>query len=176
MQKLLKRVATAERVTNKRRTTRNQIYERNDYNDRLADVALQRKDAFKDIQRAKQAIRDDWHLGPLAPKPNYGELGDAYGAVAETRYKITFPMKDKAKEERCKWLGGTKNLNLASGDRVVLLEGPDKGKIGKVMEVDLDDFLVTVEGLNKVRFLLVAPLPLATAIAVARLPYLSMRE
>jgi ribosomal protein L24 len=41
-------------------------------------------------------------------------------------------------------------LNIVKGDRVVLLEGRDKGKIGKITNVDTKRVECTVEGLNMV--------------------------
>ncbi len=61
---------------------------------------------------------------------------------------------------RCKWAGGAYYLNLAEGDRVVLLDGPDKGRIGQVIEINHDTAEVTVQDLNKAR---ASPLALALA-------------
>jgi len=43
-----------------------------------------------------------------------------------------------------------KNLHVKNGDRVVLLAGKDKGKIGNVRKVDRSEGKVVVEGLNMV--------------------------
>lgn len=45
---------------------------------------------------------------------------------------------------------GGRYANIVEGDRVVLLEGRDKGKIGKVLSLDRQRQEVTVEGLNLV--------------------------
>ncbi|KAH8677386.1 hypothetical protein BX600DRAFT_124824 [Xylariales sp. PMI_506] len=149
MQKILKRVATAERVATKRKATRDrQAWNKNRFEERQ-EKAYQRNEIAKDIGRAKQAIRDDWNLGPMSPNVYVGELGPTRGAISETRYSIASSLRDHQKEARCEWLGGAKNLNLTSGDRVVLLEGPDKGKIGKVVDVKHENMVVVVEGLNK---------------------------
>jgi hypothetical protein len=150
MQKILKRVATAERVAAKRKATRDkQAWQKSRFEER-DEVRYQRAQMAEDFGRAKRAIKDDWFLGPSAPNINVGEHGPTHGAISEARYQMSGSLKEHQKEARCAWLGGAKNLNLAEGDRVVLLEGPDKGKIGKVTTVYKDKMEVIVEGLNKV--------------------------
>ncbi|KAI0137288.1 KOW domain-containing protein [Xylariales sp. AK1849] len=149
MQKILKRVATAERVASKRKATRDkQAFNKHRFEER-DEVNYQRSQMAQDIGRAKQAIKDDWHLGPMAPNIHYGELGATHGAISEARYQMAGTLRDKQREARCAWLGGARNLNLTVGDRVVLLEGPDKGKIGKVAEVQKENMEIVVGGLNK---------------------------
>lgn len=43
-----------------------------------------------------------------------------------------------------------KNLHVKNGDRVVIIAGKDKGKIGNIKKVDRADGRVTVEGANMV--------------------------
>lgn len=149
MQKILKRVATAERVAAKRKATRDwQAWKKERFNEQ-DEVKYQRSQIALDFGRAKQAIKDDWYLGPNAPNINVGENGSTHGTISEARYQMSATLKDHQKEARCEWLGGAKNLNLVEGDRVVLLEGPDKGKIGKITTVQQDKMEVVVEGLNK---------------------------
>ncbi|KAK9778817.1 putative KOW motif-containing protein [Seiridium cardinale] len=149
MQKILKRVATAERVAAKRKAARDRQAWNKERFEEQDEVTYQRAQMAADIGRAKRAIKDDWHLGPNAPNINVGENGSTHGAISEARYQMSITLKDYQKEARCAWLGGSKNLNLVEGDRVVLLEGPDKGKIGKVTSVQKDKMEVIVEGLNK---------------------------
>lgn len=151
MQKILKRVATAERVASKRKAARDrQAFNKTKYDER-DEANYQRAQMAADFGRAKQAIKDDWFLGPNAPNINVGENGPTHGAISEARYQMGASLKNHQKEARCAWLGGSKNLNLVAGDRVVLLDGPDKGKIGKISDVQKEKMEVIVEGLNKVR-------------------------
>lgn len=149
MQKILRRVATAERVVAKRKAATDRMHWKKDLKLQKREQLSQGASVEQDIDAAKQAIKDDWNLGPMSPNIYYGEAAAAYGAISETRYRQATKLREKHKEARCAWLGGSKNLNLALGDRVVLLEGPDKGKIGKVTDIQLDDGCVLVEGLNK---------------------------
>lgn len=150
MQKILKRVATAERVVAKRKATRDRLHFNKERKDEEYGLRNQGNIVARDIGRAKQAIKDDWNLGPLAPNSHTGEAANQYGAISEVRYKNPTSLRNEQKAARCAWLGGYKNLNLVPGDRVVLLQGPDKGKIGRVQNINEDDASVVVEGLNKV--------------------------
>lgn len=149
MQKLLRRVATAERVVSKRKAATDRMLWKKDIKKHRQDQASQDVMVNQDIDRAKQAIKDDWNLGPMAPNIYYGDAALTYGAISESRYRQAVVLREKQKEARCAWLGGSKNLNLAVGDRVVLLEGPDKGKIGKVTDIQMNEGCLIVEGLNK---------------------------
>ncbi|KAK7921134.1 KOW domain-containing protein domain-containing protein [Apiospora marii] len=149
MQKILKRVATAERVVAKRKATRDRLHFNKERKDEEYGLRNQGNIVARDIGRAKQAIKDDWNLGPLAPNSHTGEAANQYGAISEVRYKNPTSLRNEQKAARCAWLGGYKNLNLVPGDRVVLLHGPDKGKIGRVQNINEDDASVVVEGLNK---------------------------
>ena len=42
-------------------------------------------------------------------------------------------------------------MRIKNSDKVVVLSGKDKGKVGKVMAVDLQAGKVTVEGVNEVK-------------------------
>jgi large subunit ribosomal protein L24 len=151
MQKILRRVATAERVVAKRKTNRDWLAWKKAHYAELDDVRFQRSTLAEELGQAKQAIKDDWHLGPLSPNLSVGEHSSTHGAISEARYQVATSLTDRQREARCAWMGGAANLNITNGDRVVLLEGPDKGKIGKVQEVQKDTMEVIVEGLNKVR-------------------------
>lgn len=150
MQKILKRVATAERVASKRKAVRQKQASGLDRHDEEREKVYQKSEIAKDFARAKRAIKDDWHLGPLAPNISIGELGVTHGAISEARYQMSGQLRDHQKEARCAWLGGAKSLNLAVGDRVVLLDGPDKGRIGKISDIQKHNMEVVVDGLNKV--------------------------
>jgi large subunit ribosomal protein L24 len=150
MQKILKRVATAERVASKRKAVREKQASRLDRHDENRERVYQKSEIALDFARAKRAIKDDWNLGPIAPNISIGELGVTHGAISEARYQLSGQLRDYQKEARCAWLGGAQNLNLTIGDRVVLLDGPDKGRIGKIMDLQKQTMEVVVDGLNKV--------------------------
>ena len=78
-----------------------------------------------------------------------GDQKDSYGTVNLTRMQGR-PLHGKEKWDILNFWGG-KFLNIQVGDRVVILEGRDKGKIGKIKEINPKAADCMVEGLNMVR-------------------------
>lgn len=93
-----------------------------------------------DLLSEKQRRHEDWVLGPLAPQRVAGKNGGGYGAVHPT----FFNLPNVIESERVKY------FNFAVKDRVVMLHGRDKGKIGKIQAVDKEKQTVTVAELNMV--------------------------
>ncbi len=77
-----------------------------------------------------------------------GNKKDTFGAVSTQRLKGP-SLTEAERFEKLKDFGGSR-LNLVKNDRVVLLEGRDKGKIGKVTATDKWRAECTVQGLNMV--------------------------
>lgn len=139
MQKLLRRTAQAEK----------QVTRRRDRDKKFAGFAQRQKDqselrvAMRDCrqQRGKASAgrRAAWALGPLAPREDtafgrhgyWGELtsGRVVGAVK--------PARD-ALEALCAWAGGLDGFCLAEQDRVVVLDGPLKGRISRVRAIKME--------------------------------------
>lgn len=95
-----------------------------------------------DIKAARIAQREDWFLGPLAPRRDVGTAKETYGTIGMMRL-------NPAKKER--W----KNWHIEEGDRVCVIEKGHRevGKIGTVREVRGPQEVCVVEGINLVRFL-----------------------
>ncbi|KAF2971916.1 hypothetical protein GQX73_g1768 [Xylaria multiplex] len=149
MQKILRRVATAERVAVKRQKGKDlQFYKKG-----KAEESKQRNQqvgmALGEIGRAKQAIRDDWAMGALSPRTDIKEEHGAFGTIGESRFASPGSYSLAVRNARCQWAGGAYYLNLAKGDRVVLLDGPDKGRIGYISDINHDTAELTVKDLNK---------------------------
>ncbi|KAI1175771.1 hypothetical protein F4777DRAFT_549212 [Nemania sp. FL0916] len=149
MQKLMKRVATAERVAAKRQKTKELRLYKRDKKETMPQQVMQHRMARDEVAAAKQAIRDDWAMGPLAPRVDVGPWADARGSIGESRYASGYKLSLAQRNARCSWAGGAFRLCLAVGDRVVLLDGPDKGRIGKISHIDDRAAEVTVADLNK---------------------------
>ncbi|KAH9908113.1 hypothetical protein F4778DRAFT_777475 [Xylariomycetidae sp. FL2044] len=150
MQKVLRRVATAERVAAKRQKAHAlQLYKKE-----KKDQAQQDKEQItmirQDLNKAKDAVRNRWELGPNAPRDDIGANADSRGAISEFRLSTKHTPTLAQRNRRCAWLGGAFNLNLAVGDRVVLLDGAEKGRIGNIHSIDEDRAEVLVKDLNKV--------------------------
>ncbi|KAI1418115.1 hypothetical protein F5Y13DRAFT_150599 [Hypoxylon sp. FL1857] len=152
MQKILRRVATAERVVTKRAKTKDLKWFKKNKKETADQQKQQLMVVREELSSAKQAIKDDWNLGPLAPRRDVGDWAGTKGAIHEARFSLYGHVTLAMRNRRCQWAGGAFNLNLALGDRVVLIDGPDKGRIGKISSIDYDNAEVTVEGLNKSNF------------------------
>ncbi|RMJ18342.1 hypothetical protein CDV36_002010 [Fusarium kuroshium] len=148
MQKLAKRVIQAQRQAG-RRAEKAAKTEQTNYK-------LRNQQAFRgavsevrqNLKDARQARKEDWELGPLAPKRDLGF--NQYGMFAESvrtdwsNYGFYTP-RPEILEKRCAWAGGLKQLNLAVSDRVVIMDGPDKGKIDRIKAINLQSGSVTLE-------------------------------
>jgi len=93
---------------------------------------------LKKNERARR--REDWELGPLAPQRNVGDGAEKYGTAPP----------DVLSKDAIVELRDQKWIPYMRGDRVVILKGADKGKIGEVYEVDEKTQRVTMQGLNQV--------------------------
>lgn len=103
------------------------------------------RDISKDLANAREARLQDRTMGLLAPRRDAGELRDTYGALNAQRIRG----QEMSEAELIK-RNIPKRWAITAGDRVVLLDGRDKGKIGKVLACDRGRGELTVEGLNLV--------------------------
>ena len=140
MQKVLRRTALAKAQAVRKATRRAEKNESIRISIQRQQNATVLKQVSQDIRNARKARREDWDLGPLAPKRDVGEGRETYGTMDQRRIRGL----PKPREER------TRFWNIVPGDRVVLLEGRDKGKIGEVKRLDGKTEEVVVEGLNMV--------------------------
>lgn len=153
MQKLVKRAAQAQKQAVKKAQQSAQSEQarmRREANARLRMANTEIKQNRRDARRAQ---KEDWELGPLAPKRDIGV--NNYGMIHEfARLDWTSQgkraLKPKDIEKRCAWAGGATQLNLAVGDRIVILDGPDKGKIDRIKEINMSMASVTLEKFNQV--------------------------
>lgn len=89
-----------------------------------------------------KARHEDWYKGPLAPQRDSGVNAGTYGALdAQDTFMPRIP-----KHLRRQF------VNIAPGDRVVLLTGPDQGKICEVNTVDKESETLTVKDRYQVRY------------------------
>ncbi|MCJ1426248.1 hypothetical protein MMC29_004151 [Sticta canariensis] len=97
------------------------------------------KDRHSLIQAARIARREDWLLGPLAPRRDLGSSTNTYGAIHP---RI---VQDVNKHENIR------DYCIAKGDRVVMVgEFPEKGLIGTVKSVAERAETCMVAGFNMV--------------------------
>lgn len=153
MQKLAKRAAQAQRQASRRAARIAEENRRSQQSTGRRYLQEAVAEVRGNIHEARRARREEWELGPLAPKRDLGF--NAYGEIGSGRRDWSqsgqFQIKPEMAERRCKWAGGVKQFSLAPGDRVVVLEGHDKGKIDRIKSVQPADGFVTLEKLNRVR-------------------------
>ena len=91
---------------------------------------------------AVKARREDWFKGPLAPQRDSGLQATTYGALDPQQAwvpKIPTHLRRQF-------------INIAPKDRVVLLKGPDQGRICEVSSVDPETESLSVRDSNQVTF------------------------
>ncbi|KAI9867280.1 MAG: hypothetical protein M1813_009558 [Trichoglossum hirsutum] len=140
MQKVLRRTALAKAQYARKAERRRERLAREARRSRVGEDKEHSRLAYRDIKEARLRRREDWELGPLAPVRNVGDARETYGSMEMKRVR---PI-DLAEEERIKF------WNIVQDDRVVILEGRDKGKIGVVKSIEKKSNMVTVAGLNMV--------------------------
>ena len=114
----------------------------------MEQARFQRRDEIDQIKKARQARREDWELGPLAPKRDVGNQKETWGTINSLRSKGPVLAKKERWEQRL-FVGG-KHPTIVVNDRVAIMEGRDKGKIGTIVEMDFSRGECKVEGLNMV--------------------------
>lgn len=153
MQKLAKRVAQAQRQAGRRMQ---QQMEKEQVGYKLRNRQSLRaavSEVRQNLKDAKRARKEDWELGPIAPKRDLGF--NNYGVFTESvradwsNYGMHQP-SPKVIEQRCAWAGGVRQLSLAEQDRVVIMDGPDKGKIDRIKSINAQAGLVTLETHHRV--------------------------
>lgn len=150
MQKVIRRSALAKAQAARRLARLKEKYVRETAKTKREQENYVKKGIATDIKAARLARREDWELGPLAPKRDVGLNKETYGTLSTARLRgnaLTLEERLKLNPD------GGRYPTIVAGDRVVLLHGRDKGKIGKVTALDAKRQQVTVEGLNLVCFL-----------------------
>lgn len=142
-------------------------YERNTYNKNYRERRKDRAEAKKEkeddgrtyevagvyMRAARQPARDalkamkeDWALGPLAPKRDVGERAGKMGTVELGLHQLHSLTKTQIEDVKAR-MG---NNVFKAHDRVVVLTGRDRGKIGTIMTIDEEKMSATIDGINKV--------------------------
>lgn len=101
--------------------------------------------SLKDAVRRRQ---EDWEMGPLAPQrdtPLRDETGAYWGSIS-LRRNLADTLPEKQRDLACRWAGGRKTLCIKAGDRVAIMDGPDKGKISTIQSVQEEGGFVSLEG------------------------------
>lgn len=138
MQKVIQRTQQAQKIAVRRHAKAKEHLERGESWARNQERQRQRKWASALIKDARTHRQEDWAAGSLAPRRDVGDAADNYGAL--TMYNVQLPDADP--EKRPKWFG------IAEGDRVVVVKGREKGKIGAVKDMNKEKVSIQVENVN----------------------------
>ncbi|KAL8397740.1 hypothetical protein RB594_004445 [Gaeumannomyces avenae] len=171
MEMLARRTAMAERQVARRLARRAKVDQRPP---RHPPRELREEASYR-LAMARVARREDWHLGPLAPRRDVGEAHAAaslprarkplyhegrartsgkklslpsWGSIDREAANLTFKPLDWQLEERWAWAGGRRYPSVVPGDRVIVMDGPNKGEIGKVESVDESMGTLKIEGIG----------------------------
>jgi large subunit ribosomal protein L24 len=154
MQKLLRRTAQAERQVARRvakRKGKDASYERGEAVQTTAQFITPNLRWQRKVERA--ARREDWDMGPVAPRRDtlastmnrHSTTIQQWGVLANQRVFHQLKCTDAEKAAIAAWAGGVERLCLAEGDRVVVIEGPWKGKIAPISNIYKDSLTVTLK-------------------------------
>lgn len=148
MQKVIRRTLFAEKQAARRLVKRKEKQTRQWANMNREQQTMIRKLNTDQIKAARAVRREDLELGPLAPRRDVGDAKEQYGTLSPDQIRGT-DLDHRKREDILESVGG-RYLNIVKGDRVVLLEGRDKGKIGKIIDTSPSAGTCTVDGLNMV--------------------------
>ena len=142
MQKLIQRSKLAEREVTRRKA---RVFAQRE-SDKIWEANMQKRDQRQHIRsnvmQERKARREDWEVGTrLAPRRDIGDRAEKYATVDQSMFSSPNVAK-KIREKTKPW--------IAEGDRIVMLEGRDKGKIARVTSCDEDSQTVKVTGVNQV--------------------------
>lgn len=142
MQKVLQRTAMAKKQAQRKVDLFSKKVAKAELKEFRKEVFAMKKYQNGYKKEARIARREDWELGPLAPRRDVGDKAESYGSV--TVNTIMFPDMPPS------LLKQQKKHHMKIGDRVVILKGLDKGKIGIIREFKEDANAAFIEGLRLV--------------------------
>ncbi len=148
MDKLLRRVRMAERQVVRRAKREKYIQEKFEQRQQRHQMLRTQREAGEQLKAAIVARHEDWELGPLAPRRDVSRVdkfGNYWGSITGERAQLsTTQLTDEQKTARSAWAGGPQYICLAPGDRVVILEGPYRGKITKIEKINKENMTIDV--------------------------------
>lgn len=140
MQKITRRTVLAQRQAQRKAKAVAKRDKQSEWRVNFQQRVSAQRQLLDEAKAERRRRREDWLLGPLAPRRDVGEKYGIFGTVDMSR--VNPPAVEEAKRR--------KYVNVARGDRVCVMKGKDKGKIGEVLEVHTASETVTVSGLNLV--------------------------
>lgn len=144
----MSRVRMAERQVARRAKRLEQAEKRIERRQQREQLQQLQRQAGSQLNQAVKHRHEDWKMGPLAPRRDVSKLdasGNYWGSISPEQAQLNNPLlTEEQKEARTAWAGGSKYLCIATGDRVVVLDGPYKGQISKIMDIREDNMTVSL--------------------------------
>lgn len=140
MEKVIRRAEVAARYATKTKAREKAMKDAGAAWERRQNQLRVTRDESTRIIQARKNRQEDWQTGKLAPRRDVGEQATSYGAASIYNIQMT----DLDPKLRPKWLG------YKTGDRVVMTQGRDKGKVGVISDIDYDKGGVQVKDLNMI--------------------------
>ncbi|KAK1750023.1 hypothetical protein QBC47DRAFT_128565 [Echria macrotheca] len=149
MDKILRRVRMAERQVARRAKRREEQQAASERANTRQQVINYRRQAGSRLATAIKHRHEDWELGPLAPRRDVSradKYGTYWGSVHAESANLSVTLTEEQRQARAAWAGGAEHLCLAPKDRVVIQDGPYKGRISKILRINEDTMTVELEG------------------------------
>jgi large subunit ribosomal protein L24 len=141
MDKLLSRALRAHNQAVRRAKRIAETKKKRELNETRREHAAFQRLLAEDRRESRFEEKEDHRLGPLRPRRAVGKAEmETLGAFDQSR--IIPPAVPEEHQ--------IKHWNIVEQDRVVILRGPDRHKIGKVKSIDKQNNTLTVDGLNMV--------------------------
>lgn len=140
MQRVIQRSKVAHRLAQRKVEKRKKLQELGELWEINANLKRDVKKKGAAFRQDKIDRKIDWETGSLAPRRDVGEKGKSYGTI---QIYDVLPPSLRHKDRR-EW------LHIQQGDRVVILTGFDKGKIGSVQDISLERGALQLKNLNMV--------------------------
>lgn len=128
----------------------------------LQRVQWQQDHVEKVKERALKNVAEDWRLGPLRPNRAVGPGADKYGALTQEQIqKPSVPVHTQRNRNMVREKRGVefeyplvvddkKYFPIVTDDRVVVIRGRERGKIGVVQRVVKENHEVLIKDVNMV--------------------------
>lgn len=150
MQKLLRRTAQAERQVIRRSKKQGKMMkmarQRQEFRQRMGAT----QETHRSLKDAARRRREDWEMGALAPQRDtpLRDANESYWGSIGLHRNLADTLPEKQRDLACRWAGGRKTLCIKAGDRVAIMDGPDKGKISTVKYAQEEGAFVALEAEN----------------------------
>jgi large subunit ribosomal protein L24 len=172
-EKLLRRAQLARRKAQRRLDRDKDAKVKDEEHEARRAILYKRKFFIDQLLAARKARREDWELGPLAPRRDVGDQALQYGTADGNQLQtFTHPSKlhldwkmrhlpPGKRMEKLGWksVGNRKWEKLGNliyeNDRVAVMRGPQAGKTAVVSQALEEEEMLRLKGVNLVR----SPIP-----------------